>query len=1453
MKRKQRKKFNLFSFISTVASGSCMFLLCINFSTLKAQISVPNTTPVTENFNGMGASATASLPANWKMAAPGIAGTATWSAGTNVTATLQQASSGAPVTGSRYNWATTGGADRSPGFMTSGSYANPNCIMAYYQNNTGLTITDVTISFQVERYRINTAVFVMTFFTSLDGNSWTWETAGDISGLVFPVGASSYTFAAPQTAVRSFTLPSVNIPNGNGYYLKWILFTSGTNSQGIGLDDVSLTASTCAPLSITTQPLASSVCAGNNTSFTITAAGPTGYQWQEYNGTVWNNLSNGGVYSNVTTATLNLTGVTAGLNNYQYRCVTTNGCSFVTSNAALLNVGAAFSITSQPSNAVTCIGSNTSFTVATTAGATAYQWQVSTDGGLTYSNLSNGAPYSNVTATTLDITGASAGLNNNLYQCVITNGGCTAPVTSNAAMLTAGGPTFILNPGNAAACNGNSASFTVLTTGGAPTYVWEYSINGGVSWNPVPNAPPYTGFNTATLTINPAVLAMNNYQYRSVVTDAGCPSTSTSAVLTVSSGPVIFTQPSNVITPAGTNATFTVNAVNTVSYQWEESTNGGVTWTALSNLPPYSGVTTAAMTISGVTAAMNGYMYHCILGGCASSLTSNAGTLIIGVTGGTVLLPGDMVIVGYDSKVGTGVGCNTGAATDRYYLMNMVDLLPGTKFKIVNSRFESGATAGVRTNRWYGSGNDPYQDPAFAAFTWNGLTSITKGSIITVNVSGDIPNSVISNIAISGIATASFSTAGSTGACNISSSAPDQIFLVQGDFIGLGTYSVNRYNVFTGKVLFGMTNAAPWVPLANTCSAGTANSDRVSRLPDDIECFNLEFTTNRDVYYYLNSSLHNGSQRQLLGAIMNTANWTQPGNTTCLDVPEDFSGAAGASAGKQFTFIAGNPPGYWVGDFNTDWFNCRNWESFTVPDPTVDVTIPVANIPAGAINNSRIDVVLYATTAAKYLNVAQCKNLTVSGRSLIIEGNINNKLVSFGNFIFPVGGTGTFDMDDGNNAVADGQFYLIGNWTNQLSETNFSEGNSTVYFLGSGTQTITTSLIDKNENYYNVSLDNPAGFTIDGDVTVKGNMNMINGVVTPVVNATDEVVFTDNATVTNLSASSYVSGKVRKIGNDAFIFPTGKGGKWARIAMAVPASATSAFQAEYFKAGYGIYTVNPPLDHISIVEYWNLLSIGTASNVNDVTLYWEDAFFSGITGGPLSPNLRVAYYTPVWDDKGAAGLFILGNTGHLTSSIAPVSAFGSFTFGSLIPDIPLPVELISFTAKAVDNKKAELTWITASEINNDYFTVLRSKDGFNFESIGRVEGNGTTTSASKYNFTDEMPFKGASFYKLLQTDFNNQVTESEIRTINISAESNFGIGHVTSFENILSFELFSNDKLENVSVELFDLRGRIVYKAADYSGDNQKLYKISTADFNHSVYFLKVKSNAGIALVKVML
>lgn len=217
------------------------------FSVAKAQISIPATTIITENFNSIGSSATAVLPANWKMSSAGTGATSNWATGTNITVTTQAASSGTPATGGAYNWATTAGTDRAIGFMTDGSYNSTNSILAWYRNSTGGTITTLSISFAIERYRTNTSPFTLSFFSSADGSTWTARTAGDVSAVTFATAASAYSFGAPQTVVKTVTITGLSIANNADLYLRWVLSTGNSNSQGLGLDNVSLYAGTATP------------------------------------------------------------------------------------------------------------------------------------------------------------------------------------------------------------------------------------------------------------------------------------------------------------------------------------------------------------------------------------------------------------------------------------------------------------------------------------------------------------------------------------------------------------------------------------------------------------------------------------------------------------------------------------------------------------------------------------------------------------------------------------------------------------------------------------------------------------------------------------------------------------------------------------------------------------------------------------------------------------------------------------------------------------------------------------------------------------------------------------------------------------------------------------------------------------------------------------------------------
>ncbi len=93
--------------------------------------------------------------------------------------------------------------------------------------------------------------------------------------------------------------------------------------------------------------------------------------------------------------------------------------------------------------------------------------------------------------------------------------------------------------------------------------------------------------------------------------------------------------------------------------------------------------------------------------------------------------------------------------------------------------------------------------------------------------------------------------------------------------------------------------------------------------------------------------------------------------------------------------------------------------------------------------------------------------------------------------------------------------------------------------------------------------------------------------------------------------------------------------------------------------------------------------------------------------------------------------------------------------------IPLPVDIISFSGEEKGSMNL-LTWITASETNNKGFTIERSSNATHFAEIGFVKGQGTTSTAATYHFTDEQPFTGKNFYRLKQTDMDGKSKYSAV-------------------------------------------------------------------------------------------
>jgi hypothetical protein len=139
--------------------------------------------------------------------------------------------------------------------------------------------------------------------------------------------------------------------------------------------------------------------------------------------------------------------------------------------------------TSQPTNASGCTGSNSTFSVTMATGTNAiytYQWQTSSNGGSSWSAVTNNAPYSNTTTATLSIANPSLSLDNAQYRCVVTYMG-NAILTSNAAVLTVNQtvtPSVSISTDTSSVCSGSSVTFTASATNGGSSPVYQWKKNG---------------------------------------------------------------------------------------------------------------------------------------------------------------------------------------------------------------------------------------------------------------------------------------------------------------------------------------------------------------------------------------------------------------------------------------------------------------------------------------------------------------------------------------------------------------------------------------------------------------------------------------------------------------------------------------------------------------------------------------------------------------------------------------------------------------------------------------------------------------------------------------------------------------------------------------------------------------------------------------------------------------
>jgi hypothetical protein len=225
-----------------------------------------------------------------------------------------------------------------------------------------------------------------------------------------------------------------------------------------------------------------------------------------------------------------------------------------------------------------------------------------------------------------------------------------------------------------------------------------------------------------------------------------------------------------------------------------------------------------------------------------------------------------------------------------------------------------------------------------------------------------------------------------------------------------------------------------------------------------------------------------------------------------------------------------------------------------------------------------------------------------------------------------------------------------------------------------------------------------------------------------------------------------------------------------------------------------------------LTRIWRISEVG---EVGTVSISFD---FSGVGGSPLGSNLRLLIDR---DGDGFADNDITPIVGSVSNGIAVFSNVNfqngdRFTLGNTNLLIPLPIELISFTAQAV-KAEVKLKWSTATELNNHFFTIQRSQNAEAWEDIIEVKGAGNSIERIDYETTDGMPYNGVSYYRLKQTDFDKQFSYSEVRRIEVTetiqlkvfpnpSTGNFRI--VTGFKILPEDVKFSNLLGQRISINI---------------------------------------------------
>jgi len=572
--------------------------------------------------------------------------------------------------------------------------------------------------------------------------------------------------------------------------------------------------------------------------------------------------------------------------------------------------------------------------------------------------------------------------------------------------------------------------------------------------------------------------------------------------------------------------------------------------------------------------------------------------------------------------------------------------------------------------------------------------------------------------------------------------------------------------------------------------------------------------------------------------------------TTTYYVTVTLPGCNESSCSPVTMTITGSPLSVvWNGTHSggaNNWFDNLNWTPNCLPVCATDVSIPTGytfqpdiGFSPGAPPNPAAchSFSLAATTTLNFSDdkaeLDVCGNFTQNGTISSSSPNGNEKVVFMGTsaqfFAKTSTGAGTFKNVTLNNTASPPMLTIMGASGSQdlLVKNNFMFQNGIVYTEGVRKLVIDNSSGTALSGYgisgyvfgrltrkvaNNTSYDFPVGNTPVGATVNPYELMNIN-----IHNAATNylTVSFENPTNSNVSGSNGLavaelnSSWTTLIDNGGS--NTGTGGVYG-----------------------GTWTVFPDASSNTIYES----GTSGAGFTYDMTLYGTNYSNAGaIQHTILKRSTSCPNPWSVTNDGSYATSSVAGNV--ITATRTNLSGFSQFALAKNVT--PMPIDLVAFDATCV-NHSTLLSWITATETNNNYFTLERSCDEnfFNYQTIATILGAGNSSTIKQYSFTDN-DAPGACYYRLSQTDYNG--ISKQFSPISINCKENSDFNFVGALPNPADNELnliYSDAQNESIYLSITDMLGQPIMTNNFKSEPGLNKITLDLSEYSSGIYVVKL-------------